>query len=684
MNSSMTILFFLLAVTVAGLGGYGVLVRLGLDDLEAWAGGRVAGLLLVTLPAWWAGVLGLRQWKIVGVVALVLLAAVGTREIWRRRAWRSVLAAEAIFLAVAAIIIFIRLDHPQISFTEKPMDMGIFATLLRAESFPPPDMWLAGEVLPYYYWGAVIWTIPLWMSGLPLEFGYNLIVGVIGGMVGSLLWMLGRRAGRSHVSGLLVAFFGLLAGTPDGMRQLLAGQHIAGLNYWQSSRRIPDTITEWPLFTFHLGDLHPHLLSMPMACLALLLAWQAGKKKGPDVFQVLFLGLLFGVTWAANPWAMPPTLAAIALLLVATSNRWHWPTGEGLRRWLSIAAVALCGWLATAPFHLGFNPFFQGIKPVFAWTDPGHLLLYAGCLLIPVCIAAFALLGSMLGTDRVVSRSVLLLVLAATAVLAAATGRPTLVILAVVLLILVVSVIGAGAGTDRPVLALAALGVFLLLVPEVLYVADNYGDALHRMNTVFKAYIQAWPLLAISLPVMLHLGLRRPAARATILGICLVLALPHPVGIIVQQLKAEERGLDGIAWMSSGDQAIVRALRREPPGTQIIEAVGGAYTEYARLSAASGVPAYLGWANHESVWRGNDILEETDRRNELVSRLYSCADPAEVRRLAHEAGIDLVAIGSLEHDYYSSDQLHAVAAAGDVILDKDGGMLVRFATPDTR
>jgi hypothetical protein len=43
-----------------------------------------------------------------------------------------------------------------------------------------------------------------------------------------------------------------------------------------------------------------------------------------------------------------------------------------------------------------------------------------------------------------------------------------------------------------------------------------------------------------------------------------------------------------------------------------------------------------------------------------------------------------VAIGSLEHDDYSSDQLHAVAAAGDVILDKEGGMLVRFATPDTR
>ena len=61
------------------------------------------------------------------------------------------------------------------------MVLGILASLLRAEGFPPPDMWLAGETLPYYYWGALLWTVPLWVSGVPLEFGYNLIVGLIGG-----------------------------------------------------------------------------------------------------------------------------------------------------------------------------------------------------------------------------------------------------------------------------------------------------------------------------------------------------------------------------------------------------------------------------------------------------------------------------------------------------------------------
>jgi YYY domain-containing protein len=681
MNPSMAFLFFLLAVMGAGLGGYALLVRLGLDDLEAWAGGRVAGLVLVALPAWWAGVVGFHEWRPLGAAVLVAATGVGGWVIWKRKEWRSILIGEAIFLGFAAAIIFLRLDHPQISLTEKPMDLGILASLLRAEGFPPPDMWLAGEALPYYYWGALVWTVPLWVSHLPLEFGYNLIVGIIGGMVGSLLWMLGRRAGGSHLSGLLVGFFGLLAGTPDGMRQLFAGKELGAVDYWHSSRQIPDTITEWPLFTAHLGDLHPHLLSMPVACLALLVAWQAGKK-GPNAAHTAFLAVLFGVTWAANPWAMPPTLVGTGLLLVAGRDRWYWPGGDGTKRWLAIAAVGIGGWLVTAPFHLGFKPFFEGIKKVFAWTDPGHLLLYGGCLLIPAGIAATFLLAKMMVAEEVVKRAVMLLAGAATLVLAAATGRPTLVFLAVIMAIFVVAVLRNSAGAERPALALAALGVFLFLVPEVVYVADNYGDALHRMNTVFKAYIQGWVLLAIALPVFLRLGLRHRAMRWGLLVLAVLLALPHPLAMVIQQFRAETWGFDGMAWMTDGDRAIVEALRQEPHGTVVAEAVGGAYTEYARLSSASGVPAYLGWANHEGVWRGGEIYAEIGRREELLSRIYSSGDKKDIRRAAKEAGIHLVAIGSLERNDSPAGRLRTLAEAGDIVLDKDGGMLVRFGSPD--
>lgn len=676
----MSVVLFLLAIAVAGLGGYALLTRLGLDDFEAWAGGRVAGLVLVALPAWWLGVAGLRAWRSAGVVVLAVLGLVGLHAVWRRRNWRGLITAETIFLVAMAVVLIIRLDHPNISFQEKPMDMGIFASLLRADSFPPPDMWLAGEGLPYYYWGALLWTIPISCSGLSLDFAYNLVVGLAGGAVGVLLWAAGRRIGGSHRSGLLVAFFGLFAGTPDAVRQLFERKPLLELDLWHSSRQIADTITEFPLFTFWHGDLHPHLLSMPVVCLALLVALEAGRR-GPRWPDTTVLAILFGVCWAANPWSMPPTLVCIALLLMAGDERWYWPVGEGRRRWLAAVAVAVGGWIATAPFHLGFEPFFNGIGLVSAWTGPPDLLLYAGCLLLPVVLAGVGLLRREIGRDSDLGQAALLTTGAAVVLVGAATGRPTLIMLTAVTAVMVAGVMWVGPGEGRPGLALAALGSFLFLVPEVVYVADGYGDQLHRMNTVFKSYIQGWVFLAAALPVAVRWSTPRRWVRTALLVVMVSAALPHLVSVGLRQGRSSNLGVDGLAWMDAGDRAIVEALREQPPGAVVIEAVGGAYTEYGRLSAATGVPAYLGWANHEMVWRGPEILTETEGRTDLVNRLYSSGDPAVVRELAATAGADLIAVGSLERRDFPPEALAAVAAAGEILVEKDGSYLVRVSEP---
>ena len=665
---------------MAGLGGYWVLVRLGLDDFEAWAGGRAAGLILVAMPSWWLGVVGVTGWRTVGAAALVLFAVPGVVSVWRRKAWRQLLIAEAIFSVVAVLVIFIRLDHPAISLTEKPMDLGILASLLRGDGFPPPDMWLAGEPLPYYYWGALLWVVPLVVSKLPLEIAYNLIVGVIGGMIGVQMWALGRRIGGSHLAGLLVAFFGVFAGTPDGLRQLFAGTSIGSLDVWHSSRQVVDTITEFPLFTLWLGDLHPHLLSMPLVCVALLIALSADAK-GPDWRHMAALAVVFGVCWAANPWSMPPTFAAIALALVAGDRKWYWPVGEGRRRWLAIVVVGVGGWLVTAPFHLGFHPFFDGIGIVSSMTGVGEIMLYAGCLLVPAILAAVGILKWVLDSRSEPGLAALLSICAAIFVVAAATGRPTLVLLAALLVIFFVALLRLEPGAGRPGLGLAALGIFLFLVPEIVYVSDGYGDALHRMNTVFKSYIQGWVFLAIALPVLFRWGTRTRWLRRAVVGLMVILALPHPLDMVIRQFEAESLGFSGQEWMSEGDRALVEALRKEPNGSILAEAVGDPYTEYGRLSAASGVPTLLGWENHEMIWRGNEILSETGRRRELMTRLYTCGDPDEVRRIAEEGGIHLIAIGSLESKDFSEDDLKAIVSAGEVVIDVEGAKLVRVAPP---
>jgi len=151
MAIGMSLLLFYILVTLPALGGRTLAVRVfGFGDGEGWALGRTLGLVLVAFPAWWAGAAGIAGWQSVGIAVLVGCAGVGVVDLWRQPPdWRSMAGAELVFLVGAAAALWLRIARPEILGQEKLMDLGIFASLLRAESFPPPDMWLAGETLPY-------------------------------------------------------------------------------------------------------------------------------------------------------------------------------------------------------------------------------------------------------------------------------------------------------------------------------------------------------------------------------------------------------------------------------------------------------------------------------------------------------------------------------------------------------
>lgn len=687
---------FLALLACGGLGGYALLGSLGLDDLDAWAGGRTAGLVAAALPAWWAGSFGFHGWPMVGAAVIVGSALWGATRLWKRRPWRDLIAAETVIWTATVLVLVMRLDKARILQQEKLMDQGIMASLLRAQSFPPPDMWLSGHSLPYYYWGALVWALPMRLANLPLEIGYNLVVGLVAGLAAVLAWAVATKlTGGNRRAGLLAAAMATVAGTPDGLRQLLAGRSPWALDLWASSRQVPDTITEFPLFTLWHGDLHPHLLSIPLALLAMLIALHAGRR-GPGIAATAATAAVCGVTWAANPWAMPPTMAAAGLLLLTGDGQWMWPWRGGWRRWLAVASLPVGAWLATAPFQLDFSPPFQGIAAVFAWTPPVDILLWGGVVLLPVGCVVVKLTGEWIplppraatqspdssrdadvGSRRLALQ---LVVLAVVTVIAATTRRPTLVFLAFGVLLLTAEALRPGKNAIRSAMALAALGVFLLAVPEVLYVVDSYGTTLHRMNTVFKAYIQAWVLLAVVAPALLAHVFTVYRDRVTVVLVIAVLALPHPVSAFLAAVTAPSSQIDGLAWMDAGDRSLVDLLRREPPGTTLVEAVGPAYSEFARLSSASGVPAYLGWENHEMVWRGSDVTQETTRRREQVQLIYTCGDPEKIARVASEAGIDVIAVGSLEQRKYNANQLAAVRAAGTVVPAEGGAFLVRIDT----
>jgi YYY domain-containing protein len=675
--------WFLLLILAAAAAGYWVLSLAGLEDADAWAVGRTVGPFLCVLPAWWCGVAGAAWWPWVFPPVVVVAGGLGFRRVASRRAWRAVAVPEAMFWGAGGAMLALRWGRPEIVGQEKLMDLGILASMIRSPSFPPPDMWLAGESLPYYYWGGLPWATALRVTGVPLEIGYNVIVAIVAGLTLTAAWSLasGLIGGRR---GALVpaAFLTVFAGTLDGFRQLVSHRAIGAVDLWASSRQIEHTITEFPLFTFWLGDLHPHLLSMPLAFAALALGLAAGRNLRPEL--VVLAGILFGITWAANPWALPPTFVGVALLVLSGdgTDPWPWPWRSGAwRRWVAVVGFGVAGAIATAAFHLDFEPPSRPIKAVFAWTPPPVLLLYAATLLVPAAWAGWVMVVRRREGEAPRETALFLSAVAVMVVGGAALGRPTAALVGLLMLLYTAAAVRMDFGRDRPALALTALGLFLFVVPEFVYLEDGYGADLHRMNTVFKAYIQGWMLLAVTLPVLLRRGFGDGVGQRVAVTMILMVSLPHLVVVGLMSAGAERGGVDGFGWMGETDRALIHELREQPAGRAMVEGVGGAYSEYGRLSSGSGVPTALGWANHELVWRGSTVVEETERRRRLVDRIYTSGEIEQVRRAVADLGIDVVAIGDLEMRDFEPEALAAVRAAGRRAQPVGAGFLVHFG-PD--
>lgn len=674
----MRIAFYLaswyLAILLPGMAGWRLLTMLGVSAGRAWLCGRAVALVIATLAAWWIGVLGVTRWLPAGAAILGAgaVAAVLTIEL-RKFPWKEVVRLEVIFVLGFTAILLLRWSHPEIRGTEKPMDFAILNTLLHSRGFPPPDFWLSGGSLPYYYWGQLLWTIPIRLSGVPPEYAYNLIAATVGGLVLVSSWSIARSLGAGTAGAWLGGFLNLLAGTPDGLRQLAVSRSIDGIDLWRSSRQVGNAITEYPLFTAWLGDLHAHFLVLPVFLATIALCLKP-REAFASVGGIILVGACLGVAAATNPWSFPVLAAAIALLAVNPHTRFPWNIGRALATPACLGLVLVVAWLCTAPFFVSFEPPFQGLGLVHTRTLTTNLLSYAGTLLVPVGIFLYLRFAG-LQADRAAASARALTVAGAVVLAAAVSGRPVLVTLAAMLALLAwLALVHRDDGSLDAVL-LAALGIGLLLAPELVYVKDTYGVSLYRMNTVFKSYFQAWILLAPAVPVLLENALRQLHVRRLAYAAIVLASLPHLLSALAS-VRGSSGGLDGLAWMTREDRMIVDFLRGRD-GT-ILEAVGPAYSDAGRISSATGSPAFLGWANHEIVWRGRGITGEVERRARVADAIYTSGDVQVIRNLTNRESIRFVVVGSRELASYDEGRLEALAGAGATVLRAGAARVVRF------
>jgi uncharacterized membrane protein len=298
---------------------------------------RPAGLLLGGYLFWLGSTFGVIRSDLGGaLLAVVLLAACSwwlerdrLRELLASlRELRPMLIVTEVLFALAFIgWAFVRANNPQITGTEKPMELAFLNAILHSPQFPPRDPWLSGYAISYYYFGYVLLAFLTKLSGVAPGVAFNLGSSLWFAMVAvgtyALLYdLLSHRFKRPLLwAPLLGPLFVLLSGNLAGILEVLWSKHAfwqtgadgllhsrfwtwIGLEdlenpplqpaswipnrflwWWRGSRVIRDlnllgnpiglqSIDEFPFFSFLLADNHPHVLAMPFVLLTIALILQ--------------------------------------------------------------------------------------------------------------------------------------------------------------------------------------------------------------------------------------------------------------------------------------------------------------------------------------------------------------------------------------------------------------------------
>ncbi|HEY0752626.1 MAG TPA: DUF2298 domain-containing protein [Ktedonobacteraceae bacterium] len=252
-------------------------------------------------------------------------------------------------------------------------------------------------------------------------------------------------------------------------------------------------------------------------------------------------------------------------------------------------------------------------------------------------------------------------------------------------------------------LLLGSVAFALVAFCEIVYLRDVFAGSFPRMNTVFKFYFQAWALLSIvgGAGVYFVLDSLRPSAQLVLaarrtyslsrllwsaaLLIFLLMGAVYPLTAVHQRYEGFTRdtSLDGLDYMSStdpGDYAAIRWLNANIAGDPaIVEAPGGEYSLYGRVSIFTGLPSPINWQGHEWQWRVNWVsrgLNSADffRRVNDVNQIYTDKSPQDVLTLLARYNAQYLYVGPLEQQtYVSSDvSLQRFSAFMRIVYQQDG------------
>ncbi len=518
----------------------------------------------------------------------------------------------------------------------------------------------------------------------------------------------------------------------QGFRQFLQGTPMPfypGDWYWYPSRVIPgEPITEFPFFTFIYGDPHAHLIAFPITVFAI--SWSLsvvlrkarwgeadGHLKWLGTAAGFFLGaMVIGALRPTNTWDFYTysVLAALVILYSVIKNfhpkrknktvailwikkiilailaasglillaiflyqpfaYWYgqgynqievWkgtrtPLGSYFTHW-GLFLFIIIGWMAWETYHwLKTTPAssLKKLKPHLTWILAGLILFVIVLVIFLVSDINVALIALPIGVWSVI--------------LMLRSGR---------------------SDGRRFLLFMIGAAVTLTLVVEFIYLPGDIG----RMNTVFKFYLQAWVMFALSSGVCLIwliksfrfwnnalLFIWQTSLFCLVISALLFTVMGTADKIRDRMAPDAPNTLDGMAYMQEAtfydlgyemqlveDYDAILWMQENIEGSPVI-LEGQAY-EYRwgnRFTIYTGLPGVVGWNWHQRQQRAILMSNIVQERVDSVNLFYNTEDISYVIDFLEENDVSYIVVGQLERIFYPGVGLDKFSAFEGQLWDE--------------
>ncbi len=647
--------------------------------------GLEAALAILVLTPVWGFLLGhfiplnfLSYWTII-IVSIGLLAACRSSLSMgeRNKLLKDSLVNSSLFCLVFLVNRHLALSWPDFfPMGERLRDYALIASSMH-DPISSSEPWLYGHQTSYYlFWYRFGDAISELLNFQPWDTYHFLNAWGL-----SLLWGGTFLLSRSVISlgvfwSALIATFISYGSNYDGLA-IWWNNRIGSEGWWGPSRVIAGAITEFPAWSFILGDNHPHFLSYGIASLSITIISRISSFKAPSLERATLLTcislIVLLILFNANAWEVPMWIGFLTVLLCArapsffpingflTSLKEQNPNFKRIAYCCSLTLIAIISLICSARFISSGSAVLRLVAGRAPFSTTSEILRHWG---IPLTIIFFS---QFLNNQRSLCGRFLLF---SGAVISLLSNNPFTLISSI--LAFEAAILWDEARLRRSVdsliissLTVSSLGAILLC--ELIFLDDPYGGQNERMNTIFKWYAFAWPLLHLGSFARLSQTTRHYGSliyRNNIRGFfdaipILFVAVGSAFFVTVakdfrskeSRSPIEPEGLSRVEEELQGSRETIRKLRELRYGA-VLEAQGRPYWWTTHIATLSGMPSYLGWANHVNL-----LVKEPaviTKRELNTQRWYTSPDCITTREELLREKISYVVLGPLEKKEYQS------------------------------